>query len=224
MWYWFTKPSEELTGDLVNVFSYDDVDIRGFKKKAGMTTVVDLSPSIDALFAGTRKRFVQEQVRKGERNGITVRFPDDWRTLVPLYKQFRADKQLVQDDPRVLAECLTIGAYHDGVLIAGGAFVVDATNARALVLASKRFTDDGHIRELIGQANRMVIWEAMRYCKGIGVTTFDLGGIHPESTDPGERGLTEFKEAFGGKRVMGYYYTKVNSPLLRLWLRVRRHR
>jgi lipid II:glycine glycyltransferase (peptidoglycan interpeptide bridge formation enzyme) len=94
---------------------------------------------------------------------------------------------------------------------------------RAYVLASGRFSGDGREREIIGQANRMVIWEAMKYAKQQGYKLFDLGGINPESTVQWERTLAEFKESFGGERKACYYYSKVNSPVLRLLLKLRRY-
>jgi hypothetical protein len=31
----------------------------------------------------------------------------------------------------------------------------------------------------------------------------------------------EFKEAFGGERLKTFYYTKINSPWLKIWLKLR---
>ncbi len=220
-WRWFELPLD--TGaDIVNVFSYDRVDAPGFKRKEGITTVIDLTRDEETLWGALRKKFVREQIQKGERNGISVSVGIHWEEFVPVYEEFREGKQVVRDDPRVFKHCLVAGAYHGGILIAGGVFVHDTTNIRALALASRRFNDDGKMRELVGQANRMVIWETMRFAKKHGYRSFDLGGIAPESDDRGERTLAEFKESFGGERKPCYYYTKVNSPILRLWLKMQR--
>lgn len=208
--------------DILNVFSYEDVDVSGFKKKVGLTTIIDLTKSEEELWSGARKRFVREQIEKGRRSGITISVDIPWEEFVAVYDEFRKGRGIGSDDPRVFARCLVVGAYYRGKIIAGGAFIGDGTHLRALALASRRFRDDGRVREIVGQANRILIWETMLHAKRNGYRLFDLGGIAPESSDPGERSLAEFKEAFGGERKPCYYYTKVNSPILKLWLRLRR--
>lgn len=207
---------------MVNIFSYDHVQLEGFKVKQGLTTSIDLLPELSALWENTRKRFVREQINKGERNGIKVVVMDDWEKLVPVYKEFREGKKIANDNPKVFKECFIVNAYVDGKVIAGGAFVADGTYMRALALASRRFQQDGKLREIVGQANRMVIWEAMVYAKNNGYREFDLGGINPDSAQDWERSLAEFKESFGGVRKPCYYYSKVNSSLLRLIIDLRR--
>lgn len=220
-WYWFTAPSQDLSGDMVNVFSYDKVDLPGFRRKDALTTCIDLTKSEEELWQALRKRYVREQIGKGERNGITITIGDDWKNFVQVYRDFRKGKHLHEDSPKVFQYCLVVTASYEGKIVAGGAFVADKTYMRALALASVRFVDDGKKREVIGQANRMIIWETMRFAKREGYTSFDLGGIDPESNDSKERGLAEFKEAFGGVRKMCYYYSKVNSPVLRFLLRAK---
>jgi hypothetical protein len=222
-WYWFTNPTGKEQGDVVNIFSYDKTETPGYKRKIGQTSVISLDLSLDLIWEKMRKRFVREQIAKGERNGVKIVVDDAWSKLVPVYKDFRKGKNLANDDPRVFRECLVVNAYLDERVIAGGAFIADGTSMRAYVLASGRFSGDGREREIIGQANRMVIWEAMKYAKQQGYKLFDLGGINPESTVQWERTLAEFKESFGGERKACYYYSKVNSPVLRLLLKLRRY-
>ena len=93
---------------------------------------------------------------------------------------------------------------------------------RALVLASGHHGGDGKERELIGQANRLLLWQAIKYAKESGRQYFDLGGISPQSKNPKLVSLAEFKEAFGGQRQKCYYYFKVYSPLIKWWMRLRR--
>lgn len=221
-WHWFEDPHDVAGADLLNFFSYNDVDVPGFKKKSALTTMLDLAHSEEALWEGMRKKFIREQVGKGKRNGIAVRIGLPWREIAPLYVAFRKEKKLIIDDPRTLRYCLIVGAYYEERLVAAGAFVEDGTHMRAYALASARFGNDGRMREIVGQANRMLIWETIKHAKEHGYRLFDLGGIDPESEDPRERSLAEFKEGFGGERRTGYYYTKVNSRILRSYLALRR--
>jgi len=93
---------------------------------------------------------------------------------------------------------------------------------RAWVLASKRLDNvSGRFREIIGQANRMVIWQAIMFAKDHGYRSFDLGGIAPDDDNKEQRSLAEFKEAFGGERKKAYYYFKVYSRLLKFLMKLK---
>ncbi len=215
-WIWFDKPSDDSRSDIINVFSYDNVDAPGFKKKRGLTTVIDLTESLDTLWQNMRQSFIRKQIDKGKANGIVIKQDENFRGFKTIYQKFRRQKRLPKDKFEVFKTGILFNAYYNDELIAGGVFIADRDNMRAWVLASKRFNDkDGKMREIVGQANRMLLWEALQYAKGSGRKVFDLGGINPDSENLGEKSLAEFKEAFGGKRTDSYYYTKINSKILR---------
>ena len=93
---------------------------------------------------------------------------------------------------------------------------------RAWALASLRVGEkDGKIRDIIGQANRMIIWEAIKHAKSEGFEFFDLGGINPNSEKQKDIFLAQFKEAFGGERKECFYYYKVYSKLLKFLMKLR---
>ncbi len=223
-WAWFTSPQDEAGVDLLNVFSYDDVSAPGFKKKLGWTSVINLQQDLGVIKSKFRQKFILEQLEKGERKGIVVKQDNNFTGFYPLYKNFRALKKIARDRYAVLKrEGILFSAYHEGEMLAGGIFIGDGASLRAWVLASKRLDNvSGPERELVGQANRLIIWEAIKYAKEHGYQLFDLGGINPDSGDRSEQGLAEFKEAFGGERVQTFYYTKSYSPLLNFWLKLRR--
>ncbi|OGZ05828.1 MAG: hypothetical protein A2845_03420 [Candidatus Lloydbacteria bacterium RIFCSPHIGHO2_01_FULL_49_22] len=221
-WHWFEKPHDIPGADLLNFFSYDNINAPGFKKKSGMTTIIDLVQTEDVLWSKLRKRYAREQIEKAKRNGIDVHTDISWEHLVGVYEKFRKGKKISSDDPRVFQHCRVYAALVNNEILAMGAFVEDEKYSRALVLASDRFSNEGKRRELVGQANRMLIWEAMRDARSRGILQFDLGGIALESDKREDKSLLEFKEAFGGERKVGYYYTKVNSRLLKLFIKTRR--
>jgi lipid II:glycine glycyltransferase (peptidoglycan interpeptide bridge formation enzyme) len=221
-WLWFTEP-EDISGvDLINIFSYQDRDIPGFKKRAGLTTIIDLNQNLDLIWQGMREGFIRKQIEKGIRNEVMIVQDRNFDEFKRIYKSFRKDKGIAEDSYEVFKNYgILFSAYFKGEMIAGGIFISDDTHMRAWTLASKRFDSDGRMREIVGQANRMVIWEAIKYAKAKGFQSFDLGGINPESKDSGEKNLAEFKEAFGGKRASQFYYHKVYSPVLRFLMRMR---
>jgi hypothetical protein len=116
---------------------------------------------------------------------------------------------------------ILITATYQGRLVAGGVFVSDGIDMRALILASDRLTAGGSTSEIVGWANRMVIWDALRFAHLVGHKQLDLGGIRPDSDNRRLVSLAAFKEAFGGERVANYYYTRTDWWLLRAWVRLR---
>ncbi len=183
-WFWFTEPKDIPGVAMVNFFSYKDVDCDGFYKKPGLTSIVDLRHSEGEIFGSFRTNFIQKQIQRGERNQIVVKHSQDFKSFRKLYQRFRK----VYDLPKERIEPLQkIGevflAYYQNQLIAGGLFITNGSVMRAWALASLLDRSNILSREIIGQANRVILWEAMRYAKSIGCSEFDLGGISPKSPD-----------------------------------------
>ncbi len=218
IWCYFGVPTPLPKADYLSFFSYDNLELPGFKKRAGLTTVINLENDLEIIWKNFRENFIRKQIIKGEKNGITVNSSNNFKGFKKVYHSFRSDKKLPKDNYQILQKNgILFTATYQGQIVAGGIFISDGQNIRALVLSSLRIrVKDGRKREIIGQANRLVTWEAIKYAKKTGHKLFDLGGIAPDSDLPGNRSLAEFKEAFGGERKAGYYYTKVNSPLLKL--------
>ncbi|RJQ35638.1 peptidoglycan bridge formation glycyltransferase FemA/FemB family protein [Candidatus Parcubacteria bacterium] len=221
-WFWFAKPFDVKGAAMVNFFSYEKYDVEGFKMRAGLTTIIDLELSLDELWSKTRKKFIQKQINRGERNGIIVKRDPNFGQLKKIYKEFRKTSDLPKDNINIYKKnCDLMAAYYKDEMIAGGIFVSNGVYMRALVLASVRKSKDSQQREIVGQANRMLIWETIKYAKDSQHKHLDLGGISPNSDKEQLRSLAEFKEAFGGERKDNYYYFKVYSPIIKWWMRLR---
>ena len=219
-WRWFTEPADVSGLDMVDIFSYEDKNLDGFRKKVGLTTVVKLDKSLDDIWSGFRKKFIAEQIKKGERLGIKVVFDKNFDKFFKIYQEFRKNKGLPEESHSLLQrEGTLVSAYYGGKMIAGGVFLADEKYIRAWVLASKRLSnEEKKLREITGWANRMIIWEVVKFAKKRNMAWVDLGGLdsHPE-----EDSLSVFKEAFGGERVNTYFYHKAYSLLLKVWIKVR---
>ena len=220
-WFWFTKPREVFGAAMVNFFSYHDVSLAGFIKREGLTSVIDLTAPLNTIWNNLRPKFIREQIRKGEKGGITTKLNCDFIAASKLYRLFRRDRRLPSDHWPSNQSSFLLTAYRRDQLLAMGLFVTDGVYCRAWALASGRSTGETS-RELIGQANRIIVWEAIKQTKSTGHRLFDLGGISPDSRNLHLRSLAEFKEAFGGERLRNYYYYKVYSLGLRLWFKLRR--
>jgi len=72
---------------------------------------------------------------------------------------------------------------------------------------------------LIGNANKLLICEAIKYAKEREMKEFDLGGYSLEAdknkSDP-RYGINKFKRSFGGELVLRYFYYKNYSKLINL--------
>jgi len=215
-WYWFTNPFECPNTDEVIFFSYEDTVAGGFKKRNGLTTVIDLTKDTDELWNNLREKYMRKQIEKGTKNGIEVRHDNDYKSFYSIYKLFRKSSKLPIENTAALRPFATIvNAYRSNVILSTGLFLGDGEIMRAWALASIRHGLDGKNREIVGQANRMIIWETIVKAKSDGYKLFDLGGIDPASDKQGDRQLLEFKEAYGGARRNVYYYSKTYSSILK---------
>ncbi len=80
-WFWFSKPFDVKGAAMVNFFSYDKYDVEGFKRSDGLTSVIDLEQDIDVIWSKMRKKFIQKQIKRGEKNGIIVKRDPDFSQL-----------------------------------------------------------------------------------------------------------------------------------------------
>jgi len=114
-------------------------------------------------------------------------------------------------------------AEWEGEVLGGCYFIHDEENIRWLVGASKRLEVDRKKATLIGNANRLIIWEAIKWAKERGIKEFDLGGYSLEAesnpNDP-RYGINKFKKSFGGKLVTRYFYYKDCSKKLKFFVRL----
>lgn len=225
LWAWFADENDKIKrADIVNVFSYQLLPLVGFTKKVGWTTVVRLDRDIDQIRASFRKKFINEQIDRGYKNNIQIKVDAGHKDFSGLYRDFRLAKNLANDRYSVISRTGRLfTAYYGSHIVAGGIFIEDKQYMRALVLASKRLDKvTGRERDIIGQANRMIIWEAIKYAKTKGLVWVDLGGINPNSDKPADISLCEFKEGFGGERINTYYYHKVYSRWVNFYLKLKK--
>ncbi len=220
-WFWFTRPVDVGGLAMVNFFSYEKVSAPGFKIKEGLTTAIDLTQSLETIWSNMRETFIREQIKRGQNNGIVVEHDDNFADFKTIYDDFRLKKGLPREKYETFLNGTLFSAYYDSRMLAGVVYVGDGESFRAWQIASARLSDDSKINGIIGRANRLVVWEAIKYAKEAGFKRFDLGGINPDSKDPGTVRIAEFKEAFGGIRIPCYFYSKIYSPLLRYYNRLR---
>ena len=221
-WVWFEDPHDVNDADMVTFFSYSNVEAPGFMRSAGITSVIDLRQPLQTIWEKMRKDFIRLQIERGSRQGIIVKQDDSFDMFRAVLEEFRASKGLQQQDYSVFREHgILFSAYLNGEMIAGGIFIGDEAHLRVWMLASKRLQDKT-LKQRVGEANRMILWEAIKYAKEHDMALFDFCGLDmPEKEGDAMPSLTVYKEAFGGERRGQYYYTKIYSLPLRLLIQIK---
>jgi hypothetical protein len=109
-------------------------------------------------------------------------------------------------------------AEHEGEILGGILYLEDENNIFGWRGASLHLEVDKKKAALIGRANRLIHWEAIKYAKKKGIKEFDWGGLWSEEEakrDKMKRGINSFKLSFGGEVVTRYCYSKTYSKACR---------
>ena len=173
---------------------------------------VDLTQSIEQLTEQLNKDTAYKIRRARERDQIVCescdpRDPVALDRFEEMYNPFAAVKGLSHLDrgrinAMAAAGVLDLSVARDSQ---GNALVWHA-NHRDPRRASQTFSashywkfDDSAARNLIGRANRYLIWSDILRYKEQGLKCFDFGGWYPGTTDAALLRINEFKKGFGGE-------------------------
>jgi lipid II:glycine glycyltransferase (peptidoglycan interpeptide bridge formation enzyme) len=98
------------------------------------------------------------------------------------------------------------------------AYVVDSELERVRLLYSAshfRTSANSEERNAIGRANRLLHWHEIETLGRAGYTTYDLGGIPINDTDPEKNAIARFKSEFGGTHLIEFNGIVCRNALLR---------
>ena len=166
--------------------------------------------------------------------GIKIESENQYEEFYDLYRNFIYKKghgwPLYKFEYPTLDDMKRYGtlfiAKYNKEILAGQLYLEDSPNIMYCWLsASKRLEVDKEKANLIGCANRLLHWEAIRYAKEKGIKEFDLGGLwsEEEAENPNKTGMNSFKLSFGGDEVVRYNYEKANSKRAKLALECLTH-
>ncbi|MGB9212959.1 MAG: GNAT family N-acetyltransferase [Halobacteriota archaeon] len=127
-----------------------------------------------------------------------------------MYPDFEKTSVLKRSGPLFIAE-------YDGDILCGHACFADGHTILGRLAASKRLVDRDRA-SLIGNANKLLVWETIKYAKAKGLREFDLGRYYVKDGDLQEVGYSAWKKGFGGDLVERYDYTKYYSKIYELAL------
>lgn len=217
---WFSESPRDLSGYHSLTFRQCRVkgDFAGFERSDFTTLVIDLTQDEDSLWQNLSPKSCRYKINRGMREGITISVSDKYEEFERMYTDFAEQKKL-GDSGYTIEQLRKDGtlffAEYENQTIAGQLYLEDKdgrSSIRLLLGCSRRLDDDKEKSKIIGFANRYLVWEAMKYAKGKGITEFDFGGFYTGSDpDPERENINTFKKSFGGELVTHYDYKKAYS-------------
>jgi len=176
------------------------------------TFQIDLTKSESELLKAMHPK-TRYNIRVAQRHGVTIKEDNSdaaFETYIRLTKETTKRQKFFAHDEQYhrlmwetlkplrvedLTAYLLLAKYKGEVLIAWILFVCDG------ILYYPYGASSSKHREVM--ASNLMMWEAIRFGKKLGLKTFDLWGAlgpHPEKSDPWY-GFHRFKEGYGGKLV-----------------------
>jgi lipid II:glycine glycyltransferase (peptidoglycan interpeptide bridge formation enzyme) len=205
------------------------VDVKGFKLiKEHFTTVIDLTQDLDAIWQNMNKTN-RHCVNNAKKEGVNVRISENYKEFYKIYKSFIKKKGTASlfrifgvgsvDIETMRKYGTLLIAEYNGEFLGGLIYLEDQSNINYWIGASKRLDVDKEKAKLIGYANRLIHWEAIKYAKEKGIKEYDFGGIFSDEEaekDKMKMGIRFFKLSFGGDRVTRYQYQKIYSKRFKM--------
>ena len=204
-------------------FCRKKVDFPGFDCFENLTSIIDLTQDLDYIWHKFDRKSTRYAISRAQRDGIEFKMNENYEEFYHINKSFMQQKGTA---PLlwVLDEKLdTIKKYgtlftaeYKGEILGGNLYLEDEGNIMLWKSASKRLDKNREKATLIGNANRLLHWEAIKYAKEKGIKEFDWGGLWPideADRDVMKHSINSFKLSFSGETVPRYSYQKVYSQL-----------
>ena len=197
----------------------NDAGLEGFTKQEFTTSVIDLTQELDQTWRNIHRK-ARQSINKAVTSEIVVKLNTNYDEFKEIDHKFRKDKGIGSSaiSTRFMKKYGTLfTAEYDGEVIGGELCLEDKDNIRMLIGSTKRLDVSKEKARLMGNATKLLFWEAMKYAKNKGIKEFDLGGYYiGKEPDPQKENINDFKNSFGGQLVTHYIYEKNYSKTYRL--------
>jgi lipid II:glycine glycyltransferase (peptidoglycan interpeptide bridge formation enzyme) len=211
------EASLPLAGDVTDA----DVAVfaqHGFRSEARATVRIDLQPPISALWANLKRDVARTRVRKGQKQGVTLRQVQDRQGLTAFHRlvsEWRREEGFppypIERYSVMLAHlgpsCAIFLAEHKGRTVAAAGVYQFNGQAQIFTPVYSHYARQHRI-----YAGDLVYWELIRWCREHGLTVLDLAGVAPAPTSAKEMGIRRFKEKWGGRIVAYPVFTRMVKP------------
>lgn len=200
------------------------INLEGFNRSEFTTLTIDLTQELDSIWKNMSKSSCRYAINRAKRDGVKIRINQNYEDFYQMNKSFRRNKGLSASFESIefMKKYGTLFISEvNGEILSGQFYLKDNEHMRWLIGASKRLDVDAEKATLIGNANRLLIWEAINYAKGEQIKVFDFGGYYMgEKEDEQKSSINTFKESFGGSLNTYYIYKKYYSQVYKFlrWL------
>lgn len=194
------------------------VEAKGFICRSQLTAVIDLTQDLETMWRNM-DRNARYGIKRAEREQIKYKLNQHYdefyqmRENLARIKGFTSGLGFTAHSAEMIKRYGTLfTAEFEGEVITGNVYLEDKEHILAWMSASKRLEVDKQKASLIGWANRMLHWEAIKYAKAKGIREFNWGGLwSEEETSEDKQSINSFKLSFGAKAETCYLYQKVYS-------------
>jgi hypothetical protein len=229
---WFEEdPAATTPVDWV-VYNRRSRPVPGARCRETFNSAIDLTRTVDDLKAQLNTDNAYKIRRARERDNIVCEVCDPRNAAVldqfqDMYNSFAALKGL-QPLPRRRVDSLIAAGRFDlsaardprgDVLVFHGNYRASHRATSLYTVSLYRKVDDSATRNLIGRANRYLVWSDLVRYKAQGLTCFDFGGWY-HGTDAGMLKINEFKRGFGGEIIREFQCERIVTLKGRLVLSV----
>jgi len=164
--------------------------------------------------------FCRRAIKHAEANDIKIKLNQNYEKFFEINQLFRKKKGLnvISESIEFMKKYGTLFVTEfNGEILLGHLYLEDKNNIRLLSAGSKRLNVDKEKAKFISNANKLTVWNAIKYAKEKGIKEFDMGGYYTgEKKDIQKENINIFKKSFGGKLVTHYIYEKDYSKLFTL--------
>ena len=198
------------------------VDAEGFTCEEKFTSIIDLTQDLDTIWGNMSQGNCRKPIRRAERAGVKIKVNQHYDEFYEMYRSVRKIKALpgfLLSLKDIRRNATLFVAEVNGEIISGHGYLEDEDNMISWVIGSKRFEKDKEHITLVGNASKLIIWEAIKYGKEKGIKQLNMGELGSEEEaekDEAKRNINFFKQSFGGVTVECYSYQKAYSKTARL--------
>ena len=210
------------------VFQYckNKVEADGFKRNTKYTSIIDLTQSLDEIWQNMNRKSTRHSIIKAQKQEIKIKINKKYEQFYNILKSIMEHKGFGSYLTKKKENFETIKRYgtcftaeYKNNVLGGNLYFEDKDNIILVYSASKRFTVSDNIAKMMGNINRLLQWEAIKYAKEKGIKTYDMGGLWSEEEaeqNQTKKGINFFKLSFGSKKVTRYEYVKSYSKIYNL--------
>ena len=194
-----------------------------FKEKKYITSVIDLTLSLDDISSKMKSNYRNEVKRAGN-EGVEFELTEEIDEFIKYYNDFASKRGLSSISKNNVTKypnfVLTKATYGNNILAYHVTYMDDDIKKASLLFSASNRLSDNVDTKLIGFANKYLHFKDFEYFKEMGYTIYDFSGLVEDPNNKQEYGIGLFKKGFGGEIVE---CKSIYSPIMALALLFRKH-